>query len=565
MLQASAIAPSSAPPSSGEGQSAHESNGQPLHGGFNEALASMMASAPPPTPPPEPQPKTPAEDTPALPAATDATPPPASGQPSQSAGQPSAGHPGASQPGAAPPSPGAAQGQPTTASSPSQAPGQTGSGDAPAGAKPPTPAQTQASGTPGRPASAQSSGAGGALGGEATIPATAASGQDPSTPDAAQILAATAQVQTPSAASVATSPPAPVQSQTQSGPPAYLASAVQGAPPASQPLDPRLIRFIARVTSSHAAIQGAAPGGEASNAGAAAIDPGADDPAGAATSPSLAPILAALSNLSPRGAITAGPATDQTVGAQTPTATSALGRGSAGTSTTAVQADVSTDATLVVPAGKSFNADLTKAFAALASSASSDGQGVSVASAPAPAGDAQSAASPLGAAPGAPFVGQAPLTLALTPMLVDTAAGAALASTYRAAITAQIAAQVSSKAAAGVSAFDFALEPQGLGRVDVSLKIDPHGQLSAILAFDNPAAAAEAKSRSVDLQQALQQAGFDLSRGDLSFTSTGGHGEGPAWRASSQSWFGFDPGQPEASADPPPPRAARSGGLDIVI
>ena len=112
-----------------------------------------------------------------------------------------------------------------------------------------------------------------------------------------------------------------------------------------------------------------------------------------------------------------------------------------------------------------------------------------------------------------------------------------MASSHGAEITAQLAAQISSRANAPRSAFDFALEPQGLGRVDVSLKFDSQGQLSAVLSFDNPNAAAEAKSRAADLQQALQQAGFDVGQGGLSFTSSGGQGQDAAWQAPTQTSY----------------------------
>ena len=69
--------------------------------------------------------------------------------------------------------------------------------------------------------------------------------------------------------------------------------------------------------------------------------------------------------------------------------------------------------------------------------------------------------------------------------------------------------------------------------MDVSLKIDATGQLSAQFSFDNPSAAADAKNRAGDLQQALHQAGFDVSQSSLSFTSSGGQGQSPTWQDSS--------------------------------
>jgi hypothetical protein len=148
----------------------------------------------------------------------------------------------------------------------------------------------------------------------------------------------------------------------------------------------------------------------------------------------------------------------------------------------------------------------------------------------------------------------------------------ALAGAHGAQITAQLAAQVSSRAAAGRSSFDFALEPQGLGRVDVSLKIDAQGQLSAVFSFDNPSAAAEAKSRAGDLQHALQQAGFGVSQSGLSFTAGGqGGGQSGQWadsRTSGSRSYATpitDAGQASQSRPPASLAASGAGALDITI
>ena len=157
---------------------------------------------------------------------------------------------------------------------------------------------------------------------------------------------------------------------------------------------------------------------------------------------------------------------------------------------------------------------------------------------------------------------------AAAPVDVSPAA-AALAQTHGAAITDQLAAQIASRAGAVRSSFDFSLDPQGLGRVDVSLKIDPQGGLSAVISFDNPAVAAEARSRAGDLHQALQQAGFDVSQTGLSFT-TGGQGQGAAFQGAQPLYAGHGPGP----ADNPPDltaiaatlaAASANGGIDITI
>jgi len=146
-------------------------------------------------------------------------------------------------------------------------------------------------------------------------------------------------------------------------------------------------------------------------------------------------------------------------------------------------------------------------------------------------------------------------------------AATALASAHGADITAQLAAQIASRTSAGKSSFDFSLDPQGLGRVDVSLKFDAQGQMSAVLSFDNSAAAAEAKGRAADLQQALQQAGVDISQSGLSFTSGGGQGHGAASQGAGQPAYAQGPAPADTAADTPiaPPSAGAAGGLDITI
>jgi hypothetical protein len=92
----------------------------------------------------------------------------------------------------------------------------------------------------------------------------------------------------------------------------------------------------------------------------------------------------------------------------------------------------------------------------------------------------------------------------------------------------RLADQIAGRALAKTTHFDIALEPVGLAKVDVHLRIAHDGALTAALSFDQPAAAAELKSRAGELQQALQQAGFDLAEGALSFdiAGQGGHERG---------------------------------------
>ncbi len=117
-------------------------------------------------------------------------------------------------------------------------------------------------------------------------------------------------------------------------------------------------------------------------------------------------------------------------------------------------------------------------------------------------------------------------TLAVAPGAAATQSVTSL-STAASPIANQLATQVV-KAVAGKSThFDIALEPAGFGRVDVKLQIDDQGQVSAQFSFDTAHAAAEAKAQVGQLQQALEQAGFTVGQGGLSF-DVGGQGAGLA-------------------------------------
>ena len=85
---------------------------------------------------------------------------------------------------------------------------------------------------------------------------------------------------------------------------------------------------------------------------------------------------------------------------------------------------------------------------------------------------------------------------------------------------AALSSEIARKLEARHSRFDVALDPHGLGRVDVKVEVGPSGALAASLNFDNPQSAELLRARQHELQAALEQAGFDLS-GGISFTSGG--------------------------------------------
>ncbi|GGZ19743.1 flagellar hook-length control protein FliK [Asticcacaulis endophyticus] len=67
--------------------------------------------------------------------------------------------------------------------------------------------------------------------------------------------------------------------------------------------------------------------------------------------------------------------------------------------------------------------------------------------------------------------------------------------------------------------FDMELRPSDMGRVDVRMEINADGKLSAHLSFDSPAAESEFRGRQDELRRQLEQSGFNLEDGSLSFSS----------------------------------------------
>jgi hypothetical protein len=138
------------------------------------------------------------------------------------------------------------------------------------------------------------------------------------------------------------------------------------------------------------------------------------------------------------------------------------------------------------------------------------------------------------------------------------------------AIVGQLAAQVAKNVEGKSTRFDVALDPAGLGHVDVKVEINAQGQVTAQFSFDNAHAAAEAKSQSSQLQQALEQAGFNVGQGGLSF-DVGGQGAGLARQDAPppQSPAATTIQAPDIAAAPTAIAAAAfprsSSGVDITI
>ncbi|MDO8912527.1 MAG: flagellar hook-length control protein FliK [Phenylobacterium sp.] len=162
--------------------------------------------------------------------------------------------------------------------------------------------------------------------------------------------------------------------------------------------------------------------------------------------------------------------------------------------------------------------------------------------------------------PVAPNVGEAAAT-ASTSAPVEARAGPQT--------VAHLAAQIVKKLEGRSTQFDVALNPEGMGRVDVRIEIGAQGRLTASMSFENPQAAAELRTRANELQKALEQAGFDVS-GGLRFDVAADRGHGQA----GQGQFGQDAQNNggawrgkafQAALDSADPSAdvALSGGLNL--
>jgi flagellar hook-length control protein FliK len=138
---------------------------------------------------------------------------------------------------------------------------------------------------------------------------------------------------------------------------------------------------------------------------------------------------------------------------------------------------------------------------------------------------------------------------------------------------ANLAAQIVKKLDGRSSRFDVQLDPVGLGKVDVRIAIAADGRMSAAMRFDTPQAAAELKSRSAELQQAMEKAGFNLS-GGMSFDVASDRGQGGQaqnQQADAGAAFrgrAFQAALDTADAAPPPQLTLRRtalAGVDIRI
>lgn len=122
---------------------------------------------------------------------------------------------------------------------------------------------------------------------------------------------------------------------------------------------------------------------------------------------------------------------------------------------------------------------------------------------------------------GAPDVVTAPAGAPTSAAHMIQAEASATAARGAPETVARLAAQIVKKLDGKSSRFDIALDPVGLGKVDVKVEINAQGQMTAALNFDTAAAASELRNRAGELRAALEQAGFDMNNANLSFSFAG--------------------------------------------
>ena len=132
---------------------------------------------------------------------------------------------------------------------------------------------------------------------------------------------------------------------------------------------------------------------------------------------------------------------------------------------------------------------------------------------------------------------------------------------------AQISAQILRRLEGQTTRFELALTPEDLGRVDVMLEIDGDGGVTARLAFDNPAAAAELRAQADQLRRELEAAGLNVARDGLQFAERDTRrDDGGSDRRGAKAFAGAARLEIDADADVAAYRVSRADGrLDVRI
>jgi flagellar hook-length control protein FliK len=131
-----------------------------------------------------------------------------------------------------------------------------------------------------------------------------------------------------------------------------------------------------------------------------------------------------------------------------------------------------------------------------------------------------------------------PAALAAAPSIQPPTPAQAAAASATPETVARLATQIVQTAQGPASQFNLVLHPAELGGVQVKIQVDRNGQVRAALAFDNPQAAADLKAQADDLKAQLNQAGFDVADGGLSFSLNGQGGQAQGDNAAQQGLMG---------------------------
>lgn len=143
---------------------------------------------------------------------------------------------------------------------------------------------------------------------------------------------------------------------------------------------------------------------------------------------------------------------------------------------------------------------------------------------------------------------------------------------------ARLAADIIRKLDGQSTRFDLELNPHGMGKVDVAIEIDKAGRLTAAMTFDTAQSATDLRGRAAELRQALEQAGFSVSDGGLTFDlagqGAGFGGRGAAQQQQDRAWNGRAFQRAQSGADEadlalngvsPPSASWTRSGVDIRI
>jgi flagellar hook-length control protein FliK len=81
-----------------------------------------------------------------------------------------------------------------------------------------------------------------------------------------------------------------------------------------------------------------------------------------------------------------------------------------------------------------------------------------------------------------------------------------------------VAVEIAANVAGGKSRFEIRLDPAELGRIDVRMDVDRHGQVTSHLTVEKPETLAMLRQDAPQLQRALEAAGLKTGDGGLQFS-----------------------------------------------